>query len=426
MSQVAKKPRVSLTNQILIATLVGLVLGTLVGPKIAGVKVIGDIFLRLIQMSVPIIIIGAVTEAVGSLNPKDLGKLGFKMFVWFLVPTVLAAGIGWFLATIIQPGVGLPEIQLATEIKPVPQDMQTVILNFFPVNIVRSLAEGSMIQVMVFALMLGAALSMDRVQEDDSAVFDLIKKGNRIVLRVIKIVMNIAPLGVGALMAWVAGVMGLQIIIPLIKYLGVMAIGVTIIMTSMILITAARCKVNPIKLAGKLTDMSVVAATTTSSAISLPIKMADSVGKLGVSERISNLVNPLGMVLNSTGQALFLSVASMMIAQFFKIDLSAERTLQIIVISTLACMGTLAVPGGALVIFASIMPTLGFPVEGIALIAGVDWFRGAITTIPNVACDALVALIIAKDEGEFNRDIFDGKITIDEYNAQMEAAEASA
>jgi len=157
--------------------------------------------------------------------------------------------------------------------------------------------------------------------------------------------------------------------------------------------------------------MTLVAATTTSSAISLPTKMADSVNKLGVSERISNLVNPLGMVLNSAGQALFLSMASIMIAQFFQIEMTLGRSIQVITVSTLACMGTLAVPGGALVILASLMPTLGLPAEGIALIAGVDWFRGALTTIPNVDCDALVAMIIAKDEGELNYDIFNGKIT---------------
>lgn len=164
----------------------------------------------------------------------------------------------------------------------------------------------------------------------------------------------------------------------------------------------------------KLSEMTIVAAITTSSAISLPIKMADSERKLGVSKKISGLVNPLGMVLNSAGQALFLSMASVMLAQFFHIEMTTGRIIQIVAISTLACMGTLAVPGGALIILASLMPTLGLPAEGIALLASVDWFRGMITTIPNVDCDALIALMIAKDEGEFNRDIFDGVVALDE------------
>lgn len=414
MSEVVQKKKISLTNKILISTVIGLVGGTIIGPRIALIKVVGDIFLRLIQMSVPIIILGSVTDAIGSLKPKDLGKLGFKMFAWFMIPTFIAAALGYMMALILKPGVGLPAIELQSEIMPVPQSIETIVLNFFSTNIVRSLSEGSMIQVIVFAILLGTAISLIGAETGDYTLITLIKKVNEAVLRVIKIVMLIAPIGVGALMAWVAGTMGFKIILPLIKYLGGIAAATAIVMILMICVAAIYCKVNPFKLAGKLADMSLVAATTTSSAISLPVKMADSVNKIGISERISNFVNPVGMVLNSTGQALFLSMASIMIAQFFQIDLSIGRTIQVIVISTLACMGTLAVPGGALVVLASLMPTLGFPPEGIALIAGVDWFRGIFTTIPNVACDALIAMIIAKDEGELYYEVFNGELTATE------------
>ena len=280
MNPFAKKPKVSLTNQILIATVLGLVLGHFIGPAIAPIKVVGDIFLRLIQMSVPIIILGAVTEAVGSINPKDLGKLGFKIALWFLIPTLIAAALRLAIGYIIQPGVGLPAMQLEQTVQPYTQSITTIITNFFPTNIIDSMAKGSMIQVIVFAMMLGVA----------------------------------------------------------------------IIMVVMILFTAAYVQVNPLKLAAKLANMTVVAATTTSSAISLPTKMNDSVNKLGVSERISGLVNPLGMVLNSTGQAMFLSLAAVLIAQFFHIDMLLPQMIQVVMLATLACMGTLAVPGGALVI----------------------------------------------------------------------------
>lgn len=410
MSSKIKKSKISLTNQILIATIVGLIIGAIVGSAISPIKILGDIFLRLIQMSVPIIILGAVADAVGSINTKDLGKLGFKIFIWFLIPTIIAAALGLMIAYTIQPGVGLPPMELAETVQPHNQNIATIITNFFPNNIIDAMAKGSMVQVIVFALLLGVSISLISGETGDMRLLNMVKAVNAAVLRIIKIVMNIAPLGVGALMAWVAGTMGFQIIIPLAKYLGGMALGVLIIMITMILITAMYVKVSPMKLAHKLVDMTIVAATTTSSAISLPTKMNDSVNKLGVSERISGLVNPLGMVLNSTGQALFLSMAAVTIAQFFQIDMSLARMIQTVVIATLACMGTLAVPGGALVILAGLMPTLGLPLEGIAIIAGVDWFRGMFTTIPNVDCDALVALIIAKDEGEFNRNIFDGKV----------------
>lgn len=405
-----RKFKLSLTHSILIATVLGMIVGYLVGPAIAPIKIFGDIFLRLIQMSVPLIILGAVLEAVGQINPKELGKLGFKMFVWFSVSTVIAAVIGLALAFTIQPGVGLPPMETVNPVQPPTQTIAQVILNFFPVNIVDSMAKGSMIQVIVFAIVLGIAVSVNMRDDGDRSLLNGLRVFNKSLLTMIKVIMKTAPLGVFSLMAWVSGSLGFNIIIPLIKYLGGISLGVVIVMVLMIAITAAYVRVNPFKLAAKLGNMTLVAATTTSSAISLPVKMEDSENKLGVSKKISNLVNPLGMVLNSAGQAIFLSMGSIMIAQFFHIDMTLGRTIQVVAISTLACMGTLAVPGGALIILASLMPTLGLPAEGIAILASVDWFRGMITTIPNVDCDALIALIIAKGEGEFNRDVFDGKV----------------
>lgn len=220
---------------------------------------------------------------------------------------------------------------------------------------------------------------------------------------------RVAATGVGALLAEVAATIGFGVLVPMAKYLLTLFISTFVIMAIYVLLVAMRLKVNPIALTKKIIPMSVMASTTTSSAMSLPIKMKDSEEKLGISPRISNLVNPLGMVLNSAGQAVFLTIASVFIIQIYNIDVTPARLLQIVTLSTLACMGTLAVPGGALVIFASLMPTLGLPVEGVAFIAGVDWFRGAITTIPNVAGDALIAAVVADSVGEFDRDIFEGK-----------------
>ena len=412
-----KKKRISLTNQILLASAIGLVVGAIVGPVITPIKVVGDVFLRLIQMGVPVIIFGAVAEAVGGINPKDLGKLGLKIFTWFLIPTLLAAAFGLGLAYLIKPGVGLPPMELNDSIQPVEQTLSDIILNFFPTNIIDSMAKGSMIQVIVFALFFGASASIYGAQTGDTRIIDMLKVINKVVLGVVKIVMVIAPIGVFALMAWVSGSLGLQVVIPLAKYLIAIIIAVLMIMVISILFAAAYTKVNPVKLAQKLTDMTLVAFATTSSAISLPTKMADSENKLGVSKRISGLVNPLGMVLNSTGQAVFLSIAAVTIAQFFNIEMPFTQMVQVVVLSTLACMGTLAVPGGALVILAGLLPSLGLPLEGLAIIAGVDWFRGMFTTIPNVDGDALVAMIIAKSEGELYREVFDGTMTAEEAEA---------
>lgn len=157
--------------------------------------------------------------------------------------------------------------------------------------------------------------------------------------------------------------------------------------------------------------MGIVAFTTTSSAIALPIKMEDSENKLGVSKNISNLVNPLGMSLNSDGLALFLSIACITIAQFFGIDMTINQQFIIITMAILATLGTVVVPGGGLVALAIVLPTIGLPIEGVALLSGIDWFSGMFRTVLNVIDDALVSLTIAVNENEFDRNIFENNFT---------------
>lgn len=402
-----KKFKLSLTNQILIATILGIILGLVFGEQIAPIKFIGDIFLRLIMMSVPLIILGAVTAAVGQISSKELGKLSLKIFLWFLIGTVLAAIIGIVVGYVVKPGVGLPPMDLEQTIEPTSQTILDTIVNFFPNNIIDSMSKSSMIQIIVFALFLGVVISVRIDKTGDRSLLNWLINFNDHLLDIIKIVMKIAPFGVGALIANITAKLGIGVLSLMVKYLGGLAIAISLVMILVIGVTAARVKVNPFKLARKLGKMTLVAATTTSSAITLPTKMEDSEQKLGVSKRISDLVNPLGMALNSTGQAAFMAMATLMLLQFFGMDTSLGRVIQIVVIATLGCMGSLAVPGGGLVVFVSLMPALGLPPEGLALIAGVDWFRGAITTIPNVDVDALVALNIAYDVGEFDRELFE-------------------
>lgn len=149
-----------------------------------------------------------------------------------------------------------------------------------------------------------------------------------------------------------------------------------------------------------------MAFTTTSSAITLPVKMADAENKIGISKRISRLVNPLGMTLNSDGLALYLAIACITISQFFNINMTISQQVTIVVMSTLATLGTVVVPGGGLVALAIVLPVMGLPLEGIALLAGIDWFSGMFRTVMNVIDDVIVALAIAINENEFDREIF--------------------
>ena len=277
----------------------------------------------------------------------------------------------------------------------------------------KALSEGQMIQIIVFSVLFGVALSLVGKHKGSNPFLETVKHFNETILIVVKLVMKVAPIGIFALLAWVTGTIGIVVIIPLAKFLAVMGFATVACLTFYIVLTAAYCKVSPIKLASKMMNMTIVAFTTTSSAVTLPTEMEDMEKKLGISENVTNLVAPLAMALNSNGLSLYLALACVTLAQLFNIDLSVGQQVQIVVLSTLACLGTVVVPGGGLVALATVLPAMGMPLESVAILAGVDWFSGMFRTVLNVDVDAIIAMLIAENEKELDRSIFDGKKVVE-------------
>lgn len=406
--------RLSSTTWIVIGMLSGVLAGVIFGPAMGELKFVGDIFLRLIQMSVVVMVMGAVIESVGSLKPQEMGRIGLKTLFFFLCTTVLAASFGLLLADILKPGTGLPPMA-ALDYKGMPPDQgwSSMLVNFFPRNIVDSMAKGEMIQVIVFAVLFGMALSLLGKHESSVRIFKFVRHINVLILEVVKIVMKLAPIGIFSLLGWVTGVIGLAVIIPLAKFLLGMLVAAVLTFLVVLLAVSTYTRLNPVRLAKKMYRMALVALTTTSSAITLPVKMADSENKIGISKRISRLVNPLGMALNSDGLALYLALACMTVAQFFNIEMTFAAQVKVVVMATLATLGTVVVPGGGLVALAIVFPVLGLPLEGVALLAGIDWFSGMIRTAMNVVDDVLVAVVIAEGAGELDRGIFENELPDD-------------
>lgn len=396
------------TLQIFLAMMLGIVAGLVLPELMVELKFIGDIFLRLIQMGIILLVMGSVIEAIGSLHRKEIGNLGLKALFGFALTTITAAVIGIIIANIMQPGAGIVyNEELTTSIKATDKTIAQIITDFFPSNIISSIGSGSTIQVIVFAILAGLASSIISESNPNNTFLNNIKSLNEILLQVIKLVMKIAPLGIFCLLGWVIGYYGIQVILPLFKFLLAFAIGMTLILAVFIFITATVVKVSPLKLSKKLLRMGVMAFTTTSSAITLPTKMADAEERIGVSKRVSRLINPLGMSLNSDGLAIYLALSCLTIAQFFNIEMSIQQQFIVVIMSTLATLGTVTVPGGGLVALAIVLPTVGLPIEGVALLAGIDWFSGMFRTVLNVIDDVLVALLVAHSENEFDREIFE-------------------
>lgn len=404
--------KIGFGTQMVIASILGLIAGVVFGPAMGNIRFLGDIFLRLIQMSVVFLVMGAIIESVGSLEPRELGKLGGKAIALFLITSGIAAAIGLLLVNLIQPGVGIqgvtPSEYNGNLFEGNPLDM---IVNFFPRNIFEAMAQGNILQVIVFAALFGMALSTLSHTEAGKRVYSLVQDVNHVIMQVITIVMKFAPVGVFALLSGIVGSIGIQVIVPLAKFLLTMTLGSLAALAFLLAVVGVYGKINPFRLLKKLSRTIIVALTTTSSAISLPVQMDDAENRIGISKRVSRLVNPLAMSLNSNGLAITISIACITVAQFFGIQLTLQQQIVIVAVSIITTLGNLLVPGGALVAMAIAFQMTGLPLEGIAILAGVDWFAGMARTLLNVVGDVLVSTFVAISENEFDRSIFDADQT---------------
>ena len=416
VSQMENKKRfsISLTTQILIATAGGIVFGALVGEWASNLKFIGDIFIRLIQMSVVLLVMSAVASAVGGGDGQDVGKMGFHTFKWIIIFTVISAGLGVALSMLLQPGVGV-EIASAADVANSSVEtgsIQDTILGFVPTNIINSMAEGSMVPCIVFSLFFGVAMGAYAKESGNRNIIEWVQGINGVITNIIKIVMNVAPIGIFCLLANVAGTTGFKVIIPMLKFLLVLLIGDAIQFLLFGPFTAALTKVNIFKMPKKFAKMSMMAVTTTSGAICLPTKMEDEVTKFGISRKVADFTGPITMSMNSCGAAQCYVAAIFFMAQSTGIQMTPYQMGMAILLSCLMCLGTISVPGGSVIVYTFLATSLGLPLESIAVLIGIDWFAGMFRTLMNVDVDVMIGLLVANKLGELDRDVYDEKKTV--------------
>ena len=416
VSQMENKKRfsISLTTQILIATAGGIVFGALVGEWASNLKFIGDIFIRLIQMSVVLLVMSAVASAVGGGDGQDVGKMGFHTFKWIIIFTVISAGLGVALSMLLQPGIGV-EIASAADVANSSVEtgsIQDTILGFVPTNIINSMAEGSMVPCIVFSLFFGVAMDAYAKESGNRNIIEWVQGINGVITNIIKIVMNVAPIGIFCLLANVAGTTGFKVIIPMLKFLLVLLIGDAIQFLLFGPFTAAVTKVNIFKMPKKFAKMSMMAVTTTSGAICLPTKMEDEVTKFGISRKVADFTGPITMSMNSCGAAQCYVAAIFFMAQSTGIQMTPYQMGMAILLSCLMCLGTISVPGGSVIVYTFLATSLGLPLESIAVLIGIDWFAGMFRTLMNVDIDVMIGLLVASKLGELDRDVYDEKKTV--------------
>jgi Na+/H+-dicarboxylate symporter len=315
---------------------------------------------------------------------------------------------------IIRPGEGITITDAASINTPPPAaSLQDTLLGFVPTNVIGAMASGSMVPCILFAIFFGVAMGAYTKASGKTVVLEVVDGVNGIIMNIIKIVMKIAPVGIFCLLANVSGAIGFKVVIPMGKFLGALLIGDIIQFLVYGPITAALCKVNPFKMPKKFAKMSIMALTTTSSAICLPTKMEDAVTKFGVSRRVADFTGPITMSMNSNGAVQCYVLAIFFMSQATGIALGPYQLGMAILLSCLMCMGTIVVPGGMVITYTFLATSLGLPLESIAILIGIDWFSGMFRTIMNVDVDVMVGMLVADKLGEFDRDVYNDTKTVE-------------
>ncbi|MCS5567892.1 MAG: dicarboxylate/amino acid:cation symporter [Pseudomonadales bacterium] len=367
----------------------------------------GKVFIASLRlMVVPLVLVSLVCGSSSLADGASMGRLGGKSIGLYLFTTAVAISIALGLALLISPGEG-GSAGRAFEYTPRPSPgLKETFLNIFPTNPVQAMADGKMLQIIVFALLLGTALG--RSGDAGQRVRSLFEDLNGVLMRLIVMLISLAPFGVFFLMAKLFSEVGWRDIIELGKYF-VTVILVLVIHASIVYPTLLMwlAKTNPLKFYKKMREPMLFAFSTSSSGATLPVTLRTVEKKLGVDNSIASFSVPLGATINMDGTAIMQGVATVFIAQYFHVDLVFTDYLMVILTATMASVGTAAVPGVGLIMLTMVLTQVGLPVEGIALIIGVDRLLDMTRTAVNVAGDAMVATTVAHSEKKLDRSVFD-------------------
>ncbi|GHB76611.1 proton/glutamate symporter [Psychrosphaera saromensis] len=369
----------------------------------------GSIFIASLKMIVvPLVFVSLVVGTCSLNDTSKLARLGGKSIGLYLMTTAIAITLAILFALLIGPGEGLNlSTDQAYAAKEAPGFAQ-VLINMFPTNPINSMAEGNMLQVIVFALLFGVSMALaGKAGERLASLFNDL---NTVIMRLVVILMNVAPYGVFFLLAKLFTTLEFETIASLIKYF---LLVVFVLLLHAFVVYGSLLKVftglSPVMFFRKMRDAALFAFSTSSSGATLPVTMETATKKLGVKNSIASFTLPMGATLNMDGTAIMQGVATVFIAQVFAVDLALGDYLMVVLTATLASIGTAAVPGVGLIMLAMVLQQVGLPVEGIALIIGVDRLLDMTRTAVNVTGDCMVSCVVATSEKEFDYDVFADK-----------------
>ncbi|HGY9575705.1 TPA: dicarboxylate/amino acid:cation symporter [Vibrio fluvialis] len=404
-----KKP-MSLTSRVILGMVAGILTGFAIRTLFADngfvdayivnglFEVGGKIFIASLKMLVvPLVFVSLVCGTSSLKDLSTLGRMGGKTLAFYITTTAIAITLALTMGTIFQPGAGADLTAASGFTSAEAPSLGKVLIDMFPTNPINAMAEGKTLQVIVFAVLFGIAISAAGKQgERIAAVFNDL---NEVIMKLVALLMNVAPYGVFFLMAKLFTGLGLSAILNLAEYFVVLAATLLIhgLVTYSVMLKSF-AGLSPITFFRKMEDAIMFAFSTASSNATIPVTMETAKNRFGVDNKIASFTIPLGATVNMDGTAIMQGVATAFIAQAFNIDLSMGDYLTVILTATLASIGTAGVPGVGLVMLAMVLNQVGLPLEGIALIMGVDRLLDMIRTAVNITGDSVVTCIVAKSE----------------------------
>ena len=431
------KKKMSLTSKVLIGMALGIIVGLAINmlhlnPKGSFIDeyivnglflIIGKMFVVALKMLVvPLVLFSLITGVLGIGDIRELGKVGAKSFFLYLLTTAIAIALAITIAASLNIGEGVHMTSSATFTAKEAPALSSVLINIIPANVIDAMAKGNMLQIIFFAILLGISILM--VGKKAEPLVELVEIANEIMMKMVTIIMAVAPYAVFALLAKAFANLGLDLLFNLAGYVIVLiaALMIHLFVTLMIILKVFSGK-SPAMFLKKAKEMQIFAFSTSSSNATIPVTLRVVTQKLGVDNSVASFTVPFGATINMDGTAIMQGVATVFIANAYGVDLGTAGYLTVILMSVLASIGTAGVPGVGLIMLSMVFTQVGLPVEGIGLILGVDRLLDMIRTAVNVSGDAVVSVIVAKSEKKLDESIYDDPNAGDVYEDDLEIPE---
>ncbi|MGD9660219.1 MAG: dicarboxylate/amino acid:cation symporter [Porticoccaceae bacterium] len=379
--------------------------------------VVGSIFVASLKLLVvPLVFVSLVCGSSAMGMNARMGHMALKTLGLYMITTAIAISLALLLANVINPGIGIEMTADTSYVPATAPSVKEVLINIFPTNPVQAMVEGNMLQIIVFSVLMGVAVTHSG--EPGKKALDVFQSFNEVIMTMVGFLMHLAPYGVFCLLAKIFSELGIGAVLDLAKYFFTVLLVLLLHgLGAYSLILKLLTGLNPVTFFKNVRPTILFGFSTASSNATMPVTMSVAEKRLGIDNSIASFTVPLGATINMDGTAIMQGVATVFIAQAFNVDISLGGYLAVIATATLASVGTAGVPGVGLITLAMVLQQVGLPVEGIALIIGVDRLLDMVRTAVNVTGDCMVSTIVAKGEGLFNEAIYNEVSDVDTFKA---------